>query len=219
MTLEDLRIAAKLAAENAATNVSETMERVKLTAIITNASNSKLIDTTAAINIAAETTVKLKTLEATCEQVITDMPIMNTRTRENRKWMPSAKYGFGNQIDQLTRILSGITYASAQHKPYLLSATGLNEDLVSQALEAFGSTAYYSTTYNVVVPEIPADLDRLLPLLAVIESELNITLDTSKLTPANIDAQFKLATIKAEAAQAAYELALAARSQAIAINE
>jgi hypothetical protein len=145
------------------------------------------------------------------------MPSYNNKTRENRKWMPSRQYGLGNQITALTGLLSGIQYSATVHKPYLLAATGLSEDLIESTLEALGTTAYYSTNYNAIIVGTDYNLATLNNNLQVIESILDITLDKSKINEATLSNRMLVAQLKAERDQAAHEAALALQLQAVAI--
>ena len=217
MTIEALRQQAAEAVAAAKARVTEQFEVIQLNATIARATSSAVLTATANIQAAEATSNKLRNLEAICEQTITSMPSYNSKTRENRKWMPTRQYGLGNQITALTGLLSGIQYAASVHKPYLLASTGLSEDLIESTLEALGATPYYSNNYGCIIEGSSYDLPKLLDNLQVIESILDITLDKSKLTDASLKARVDVAQLKAEKDQAAIEAAHALRQQAIAI--
>ena len=217
-TLEELKIQAKAAAEAAKTKVAENLERIKLTAIITSATNEELLKAKTKIALTEDTSNKLKEIEAVCEQIVASMPILSAKTREVRKWNPSRQYGMGNQIALLTGLLSGIQYSATDHKQQMLAATGLSEDLVDQTLTAFGSTAYYSVNYSEIVPAVPYDLLTLLNCLAIIQDVLGVIIDKSFITDAAFKARFDLALVKAEKMKAEDELTEATRHQTIKVD-
>ena len=217
MTIEDLRQQAAQAVADAKARVATQFETIQLQATIARATNPAILAATASVQAAEATSNKLKELEAVCEQTITSMPSYNSKTRENRKWMPSRQYGLGNQITALTGLLSGIQYSATVHKPYLLAATGLSEDLIESTLEALGTTAYYSTNYNAIIVGTDYNLATLNNNLQVIESILDITLDKSKINEATLSNRMLVAQLKAERDQAAHEAALALQLQAVAI--
>ena len=218
-TLEELReeVAAKVAA--AKVQATELAERIQLTAQLNRATNPALIEAGVRAQLNTDTSSKLLTIDKACEIAIADMPVMNTRTRENRKWQPRREYGLGNHIQILSGILSGIQYSSAQHKPFLLpNLKGVSEDLIESTLEAFGAPAYYSTNYEMIVPEVPANVAKLNENLLLIEDKLEISLDKSKLTQAVFDTRFEIARLRAEKDKADAEAALALQNQKVVIK-
>lgn len=213
--LEQLRaqVAAKLELDKQ--NISEQMEISRLTAKLSILNNPAMETSRVNLAITSETTNKLKSLIMQCETIISSMPIYSSKTRETRKWNPTAQYGMGNHIQLLTSLLSGINYAATDHKVMMLAATGLSEDLIEQTLEAFGSTAYYSNNYATVIAETPCNLSKLQDCIALIEDSLDLTLDKSKLTLPTMSARFELARVVAERKEA--ELALAQATPTVAI--
>lgn len=195
-------------AETAAV-VSEAIEVAKLTAKLSMLDNTKLQTARVHASIKKDTTSKLEKLDAMCAEVVTAMPIFNKTTKENRKWNPSRSYGLGNQLAILTGILSGIQYSANEHKVQMLAITGLDADIIESTLEAFGSPAYYSKNYGVVVEEVPYDLPTIEANLAIIEDALDINLDKSRLTAAIMDNRFKSAKASAERAQDKVERTIA----------
>lgn len=218
-SLEQLRaeVAAKVA--EAKEKASEMVERIQLIAQLDRATNDNLIEAGVKAQLSSDTTNKLKMLEASCEQIVASIPVMNTKTRENRKWQPRREYGLGNQIQILSGILSGIQYSATQHRPFLLAnVPGISEDLIESTLEAFGAPAYYSTNYEMVIPAIPADVSKLHQNLSLIEDKLNISIDKSKITAQVFETRFEVARLRAEKDQADAEAALALQKQKIAIS-
>lgn len=218
-TLDELRaeVAAKVAL--AKEQAAEMTERIQLTAQLNRATNTALIEAGVRAQLNSEATEKLKVLELACEQTVASMPVMNTKTRENRKWNPRREYGLGNQIQILSGILSGIQYSSAQHKPFLLAQLpGISEDLIESTLEAFGVPSYYSNNYEMVIPEVAADVSKLYQNLGLIEQKLDITIDKSKITAQVFETRFEVARLKAEKDRADAEAALALQKQKVVIN-
>lgn len=225
--IEELRIQAAAAVEAAAAAVAEQVEVITLTAAIDRANNTTLQAAAANASISETTTTRLKTIEASCEAIVASMPVYNSKTRENRKWTPRREYGLGLHIQALSGILSGIQYSTAQHKQQLLALIpGISEDLIESTLEAFGQTSYYSRNYNIIVPEVPANLTKLLTNLDLIESSINksnldpakaISLDLSRLTPQFVEHKFELARLKAAKDQADEEAKITLQAQKVAI--
>jgi hypothetical protein len=218
LTIEQLRANAAEAVANAKAAVSEKLEIAQLTATIARANNQSIIDATAQVKASEAVSAKLKEIATVCEQTISSMPVFNKKTRENRKWSPSAEYGLGSHMTELTGLLTGIQYSATAHKPYLLAASGLSEDLIESTVEALGSTPYFSPNYGVIVNGLNYNLPKLLTNLAVIESIMDIDLDKSKLTEANLSARMELAQLKAEKALAEYESGQALKEQSIVIE-
>lgn len=218
MTLEELRAQATKAAEEAKAKVAENLERIKLTTIINSANNTALVDAKVKVLLIEETTIKLKELDFACEHIVASMPILSSKTRENRKWNPSKQYGMGNHIALLTGLLSGIQYSANDHKQQMLAVTGLSEDVIEQTLEAFGSTAYYSVNYSEIVPEVPYNLPKLLDLIAIIEDTLAVVIDKTLLTEKGLSSRFSLALARAEKAEAEDELTEAVNHQTIKVD-
>lgn len=215
--IELLREQAITAVADAKAKVAEQLEIVQLTATINRANNVAILDATVQVQASESVSNRLREITAMCEQTISSMPVFNKKTRENRKWMPSAQYGLGNHITDLTGLLTGIQYSASVHKPYLLAASGLSEDLIESTVEALGSTPYFSLNYGIIIDGTDYNLPKLLANLAVIESIIDIELDKSKLTEANLVNRTVLARAKAERALAEYELGLALKEQMITI--
>lgn len=151
---------------------------------------------------------KLKETTAVCEQIVSEMPVYNEKTRENRKFNATRIYGYGNQIANLTGLISGIRYSASAHKAQMLAYTGLDEDTIDTFIDAFGSPKYYNKNYAEVVEETPADLDTILELLPVMEATLDVIIDKSGLTQKAIDKKFELARLRATKDQAEDQIAL-----------
>lgn len=218
-SLEQLRAEVATKVAEAKEKASEMVERIQLIAQLDRATNTNLIEAGVKAQLSSDTTNKLKMLEASCEQIVASIPVMNTKTRENRKWQPRREYGLGNQIQILSGILSGIQYSATQHRPFLLAnVPGISEDLIESTLEAFGAPAYYSTNYEMVIPAIPADVSKLHQNLSLIEDKLNISIDKSKITAQVFETRFEVARLRAEKDQADAEAALALQKQKIAIS-
>ena len=187
--------------EEAATKTAELVEVSRLKAQIAIFSSEDIIKAQAAKTVRTATSDKLKQLDATCEEIVRSLPIFSSRTKENRKWNPSRQYGLGNQVATLTGILSGIQYSVTEHREQMLALTGLDEDFIEETLEAFGSTAYYSQNYDMVIDEMPYDMNKLVNNIALIEQALDIQLDKTKLTESVMSNRFEVARIRAERAK------------------
>ena len=210
MTIEQLQAQKEQMLEANAKIVSEGLAVARLTAQIKMLDNPNLVKARVKAMLRQEVTDKLTSLNNQCEALIASMPIYSSRTKQERKWNPSKQYGLGNQVALLTGLLSGIQYSASEHKVQLLALTGLNEDVIESTLEAFGSPAYYSNNYGIVIDESPFDIDAIRDNVILLEQALNITLDDSKLTPSFMRAKFITARSLAEktAASAATTVSL-----------
>ena len=192
--LEQLKIQAKASLEAAITKAKEEAEERRYNAIISGG-----VDRVMAISAVKEaTSEELKAVEMACSMIVKDLPLTNKATREIRKWNPSRVYGYGNQIGALVGILSGIQYSAAEHRLQMLATTGLNEQIIEDTLNAFGSPSYFSAKYETIVPEKPYCINSIKNSLEVLEIKLNINLDKDAITEELLSKQFEAARLRAE---------------------
>ena len=192
--LEQLKIQAKASLEAAIAKAKEEAEERRYNAIISGG-----VDRVMAIAAVKEaTSEELKAVEMACSMIVKDLPLTNKATREIRKWNPSRVYGYGNQIGALVGILSGIQYTAAEHRLQMLATTGLNEQIIEDTLNAFGSPAYFSAKYETIVPEKPYCINSIKNSLEVLEIKLNINLDKDAITEELLSKQFESARLRAE---------------------
>lgn len=192
--LEQLKIQAKASLEAAITKAKEEAEERRYNAIISGG-----VDRVMAISAVKEaTSEELKAVEMACSMIVKDLPLTNKATREIRKWNPSRVYGYGNQIGALVGILSGIQYSAAEHRLQMLATTGLNEQIIEDTLNAFGSPSYFSAKYETIVPEKPYCINSIKNSLEVLEIKLNINLDKDAITEELLSKQFESAKLRAE---------------------
>ena len=192
--LEQLKIQAKASLEAAITKAKEEAEERRYNAIISGG-----VDRVMAISAVKEaTSEELKAVEMACSMIVKDLPLTNKATREIRKWNPSRVYGYGNQIGALVGILSGIQYSAAEHRLQMLATTGLNEQIIEDTLNAFGSPEYFSAKYETIVPEKPYCINSIKNSLEVLEIKLNINLDKDAITEELLSKQFESARLRAE---------------------
>ena len=192
--LEQLKIQAKASLEAAIAKAKEEAEERRYNAIISGG-----VDRVMAISAVKEaTSEELKAIEMACSMIVKDLPLTNKATREIRKWNPSRVYGYGNQIGALVGILSGIQYSAAEHRLQMLATTGLNEQIIEDTLNAFGSPAYFSAKYETIVPEKPYCINSIKNSLEVLEIKLNINLDKDAITEELLSKQFESARLRAE---------------------
>jgi len=177
--------------------IKEQAEIAKLQAIIKLESNEDLLNAKAKLMMSSENSEKLQTLIKECSEIISSMPVHNAKTRTNRVWAGSHRYGYGAQVDNLYELATGILYACAEHKELLLAHTNLNSELLGQLVEAFGNPAYYSRNNNVLVEAKPADVDAVKSCISIMQSQLEVVIDTSKITANNIELEYVKAETKA----------------------
>lgn len=198
MTIEQLREQSQKVSEMAIARAKEAAERRHLTASIQRLSNPAVVEALGQQYAVTSVIDRLSDIEAQCESVVNSMPIYSARTRENRKWRPSALFGVGSSVMRVYRILTGIQYSVQEHKVQMLALTGLDEALIERTLNAFGQQAYYSRNYATVVEETEYNVEELLKCLSLIEVALNVELDKSAVNEANFAHMFKSAKLSAE---------------------
>ena len=192
--LETLRANAQAKIQEAIQTAKDKAEERKLNAIISGGVDRVM----ATMAVREATSEELKNLELSCEQIVKDLPITSRTTRETRKWNPSRVYGYGNQIGALVGLLSGIQYSASQHRLQMLATTGLNEQIIEDTLVAFGSPAYFSSKYETIIEAKPYDYNAIRSCIEVLEHKLDLNIDMSQLTEANIAKQFEAAQLRAE---------------------
>jgi len=190
MNINELKaqVEAQVAANTA--RVQEAVEIARLEAKLKLETSEELFQARVKLEASAAVTRKLESLVQECETIVSSMPIHNPKTRENRKWVGGHRYAYGKQIDLAYNLATGILYACQEHKQLLLAHTGLDIQLLQELVETFGTPSYYSRINHAMVPEKPADLDRLTSILAVLQSELGMTIDTKALTQENLNLEF-----------------------------
>ena len=198
--LETLRANAQAKIQEAIQTAKDKAEERKLNAIISGGVDRVM----ATMAVREATSEELKNLELSCEQIVKDLPITSRTTRETRKWNPSRVYGYGNQIGALVGLLSGIQYSASQHRLQMLATTGLNEQIIEDTLVAFGSPAYFSAKYETIIEAKPYDYNAVRSCIEVLEHKLDLNIDMSQLTEANIAKQFEAAQLRAETEQNNY---------------
>lgn len=151
---------------------------------------------------------RIKATISICSDIVTDMPIYSSKTRENRKFNPSKEYGLGTELAELTGLLSGIQYSSTEHKAQMLAETGLDEVTIEAALDALGSRPYYNKTYALITEGKPADVTALKFYLEQICDTLQVECDLSSINQTTFDRMEALALARAEKAQAEDQVAL-----------
>ena len=196
--LEQLKAALATRTTEVAAQESEAAEVLRLTAKLARLNDPMASKARVATSITKATTDKLTSLMLGCEEIVNSNPIYSARTRENRKWRPSRVQGLGTQVALLTGLLSGIMYSAADHKMLMLDLVKLPEDVIEATLEAFGSPAYFSTNYNTIIEELPANVDAIKSNIELINDLLDIQIDTSRITQRTFDVRFEVARLRAQ---------------------
>lgn len=209
VNLEELRKQVAEKAEANAKIIAEKAEIAKLQATLALQNNETLINAKVNLLNVSQDSQKLENLIAECTQIITDTPIADRKSRQNRKWAGKHRYGYGNQVDLVYQLCTGIMYSTQEHKDLLLAHTKLDMQLITDLVESFGNPAYYSTNNNVLVEEVPVDLNKLLQSYSVIQTELDVIVNTSKLNESNVKAEYTNARLKAETDQLLAQEAIA----------
>lgn len=182
--------------DNAA-KLAEKVMVASLTATLELESSTVLFDSKVKLAVTSGNTKKLQDLVNVCSGIIDETPVQNTKTRTVREWAGSKRFSFGNQINLMYQLATGIMYSANEHKQLLLAHTGLDIELVEQFVEAFGSPAYYSRNNNVLVEAKPYNTEAVDSAVAVMQSSLGVVVDVTKLTTANFSLEAGKAEVKA----------------------
>lgn len=205
--MQDIKAKLEQARAEATKKLQEKMEIARMKAELDLLSNERFQDALVNQAIREQTTAKLAQLVNQCASIVADNPVYSRTLGADRKWNPTKQYGFGNQIAELSGLLSGIQYSVAEHNELMLAAVGLSPDLVERTLEAFGQMPYYSVTTNEIVVGTPTDVATLQECMSLIEQQLKITIDCSRLDYNVAKQRYKTAMVRAERAQAEAQLA------------
>lgn len=206
MTTEEFN---KAIAEQEAKLQAKIVEAEQRAVLARMASKIELVEAKYTQDRLEATTERLTVLDRLCENVTTEMPIFNSKTRENRKWRPSKVYNLGKHVELITGLCSGIQYSAAEHKMQMLSGTGISADLVDDVVNSMGSPAYYNKNYDIVMEEKPYNFDKLNRSLKLIADKLDLDVDLSMFTEETMKARFESARVSADSNQATAQEELA----------
>ena len=182
LSTKQLQAKVKAAQKENKTKIEEAALRAKLEATLVLESSKVLFDSKVKLAVTGQHTKVLQDLVNDCSGIVDSIPVHNKKTRKDRVWAGQRKFAHGEQVNLMYQLASGIMYSCAEHKQLLLAHTGLNPELITQFVEAFGSPAYYSHNLHAVVEAKPYTLDDVLATVAVMQSELGVIVDTSQLT-------------------------------------
>lgn len=215
MNIEQLQAQVKAAQEANAVRIAEAAQVAQLEAALKLESSESLFNAKVKLALSGSVTKRLTDIVEECVAIIDGLPVVNNKTRANRKWAGSNRFIFGTQVNLMYQLATGIQFSCAEHKPLLLAHTGLDAELLEQLVDAFGTPAYYSRNYNTIVEAKPYDVESVLMALNVMQSQLNITVDMSNVTPANFSLEFGRAETRAYSDKIAAEEAIAELDMAV----
>lgn len=205
--MQDIKAKLEQARKEAAEKLAAKIETARMEAELALLGNENFQNALVSQAIREQTTAKLAMLVNQCASIVADNPVYSRTLGADRKWNPTKQYGFGNQIAELSGLLSGIQYSVAEHNQLMLAAVGLTPDLVERTLEAFGQMPYYSVTSNEIVLGHKTDVRTLTECVTLIEQQLKLVIDKSRLTETVANQRYTTALVRAERAQAEAKLA------------
>lgn len=205
--MQDIKAKLEQARKEAAEKLAAKLETARMEAELALLSNENFQNALVNQAIREQTTSKLAQFSNQCSSIVADNPVFSRTLGENRKWNPTKQYGFGNQLAELSGLLSGIQYSVAEHNQLMLAAIGLTPDLVERTLEAFGQMPYYSVTTNEIVHGHRTDIGTLTECISLIEQQLELVIDKTRLTESVANQRYNTALVRAERAQAEAQLA------------
>lgn len=215
MNVTKLKQQVKAAQKASAKKIADAAEVAALKAALALESDPNLFKARVQLAVTSGYTKTLQDLVNTCSGIIDATPIENAKTKTTRVWAGSNRFTFGTQINLMYQLATGIMYSCAEHKQLLLAHTGIQESLVEQFVEAFGSPAYYSRNFNTLVEAKPYDVDAVLSSVRVMQSILGVDVDIAQLTAENFSLEFGKGEVRAFEDKAKAEEAIAAVDLAI----
>lgn len=198
MNIDELKETLETKRKENAIRVREAAEISRLKASIAQETSEGLFEAKVRLEANGMQTAHLQRLIDECVEIIQTTPIQNLKTRAAREWAGSHRYGFGTQVDLMYQLATGILYACAEHKALMLEHTGLNLELLEEVVTAFGTPTYYSRKYHAVVEAKPYDVSRVYTAVEVMQSQLNVVIDTTALTENVFKKDFERNEAKAE---------------------
>ena len=204
-----LKAKVKAAQKTSAAKVAAAAEDLLLNATLALESSEVLFQSRVKLAASSQNTKTLQTLVDQCSAMIDEIPVQNSKTRTVRKWVGVRRFAFGNQINIMHQLVTGILYSCAEHKQLLLEHTKLDLELLEQFTEAFGSPAYYNRNFNTLVEAKDYNVDNVMAAVSVMQSSLGVIVDTSQLTPANFSMEFGNGEIKAHEDRSKADAAIA----------
>ena len=188
MNITQLKAKVKAAQKANAKAVAAAATKSCLEAKLALETSESLFNSKVMLAASSSQTQALQTMIDECAAIIENVPVHNPKTRTNRVWAGSRRFQFGAQINLMYQLATGILYSCAEHKQLLLAHTGLDLELLEQIVDAFGTPEYYSRNMNAIVTAKPYNVERASAAVEVMQSELDVIVDTSNL----VEEQFSL---------------------------
>lgn len=193
-----LKAQVKAAQKANATKIATAAAKAGLEAALKLEGSEVLFNSKVKLAVISQNTKTLQGLVDDCSGIVESMPITNPKTRATREWAGSRRFAFGTQINLMYQLASGILYSCVEHKALLLAHTDLDSELLEQFVEAFGTPAYYSRNHNTLIEPKVYDVEKVIATVAVMQSELCVTVDTTLLTVEAFSLEFGKAEVKAQ---------------------
>lgn len=190
MNITQLKAKVKAAQKANAKAVAAAATKSCLEAKLALETSESLFNSKVMLAASSSQTQALQTMIDECAAIIENVPVHNPKTRTNRVWAGSRRFQFGAQINLMYQLATGILYSCAEHKQLLLAHTGLDLELLEQIVDAFGTPEYYSRTMNTIVKAKPYSVERATAAVEVMQSELDVIVDTSNLTAEAFSLEF-----------------------------
>ena len=190
MNITQLKAKVKAAQKANAKKVADAAEVTSLEAKLKLETSPSLFDAKVRLAASSTQTKSLQTVLDECAAIVDSVPVHNAKTRTNRVWSGSRRFQFGAQINLMYQIATGILYSCAEHKQLLLAHTGLDLELLEQVVDAFGTPEYYSRNMNSIVPAKAYNVERAAAAVEVMQSELDVIVDTSALVLDSFSLEF-----------------------------
>jgi len=190
LNIEELKAKVEQAKAKNHDLVREHAEIARLEATLKLENSPELFQAKVRLAASEQQTNKLRQLVEECAAIIASTPIHDAKTRQNKVWRGSRKINYGSQVDLMYQLATGILYACQEHKQLLLAHTGLTVELCDEVVKAFGKPTYYNRNYHTVVEAKPYNVDMVKSTIQVMQSELDVVIDTSALTENNLNNEF-----------------------------
>lgn len=190
MNITQLKAKVKAAQKSNAKKVIEAAVITSLKAKLVLETSTSLFNSKVVLAASSTQTKSLQTMLDECAAIVDSVPVHNAKTRTNRVWAGSRRFQFGAQINLMYQLATGILYSCAEHKQLLLAHTGLDMELLEQIVESFGTPEYYSRNMNSIVEARTYNIERATAAVEVMQSELDVIVDTTGLVAEQFSLEF-----------------------------
>ena len=192
-------------------------EQASLQRQLNSLSNDKLLTAKANLEIAQEDIDKLKSFSDVCKGILEEIPVYDSRTKQNRKWNGSAAYSFDIPVQLLTNLCGNIQYANTAHKQLMLAAVPLPEILVVEINRVFNQNSRFSAVQDLMLVGSAGTTEEFTNVVNLAGDYLGIQFNLNQFNQDRLDQIEANSVVLAERRQAEHEQAKLLYQQSISL--